>query len=105
MEHAVHPRHLRHLNLHLPLQVVVTLVVCGIPIEAVRVHKGDAAMKVETDLKAGSFLEDAAQGASKAASQATDFVTEAARQADSLTKTVSRTASSVWDAVSSSLYL
>ena len=77
--------------------------VCGIPIEAAHAHKGDAIMKVETDLKAGSFLEDAAQGASTAVGQASDFVTEAARQADSLTRTVSRTASSVWDALSSSL--
>lgn len=62
-------------------------------------------MKVETNLKAGSFLEDAAQGASNAVNQATDFVVEAGRQADSLTRTVSSTASSVWNAVSSSLNL
>ena len=81
------------------------MVAFGIPIEAARAHKGDAIMKVETDLKAGSFLEDAAQGASSAVGQASDFVAEAAHQADSLTRTVSRTASSVWDALSSSLYL
>jgi hypothetical protein len=62
-------------------------------------------MKVETDLKAGSFLEDAAQGAGKAVNQAMDFVAEAGREADSLTKTVSSTASSVWNTISRSLNL
>ena len=79
--------------------------VYGTQTRAVRALKGDVAMKVETDLKAGSVLEDAAQGASKAVSQATDFVAEAGQQADSLTNTVSSTASSVWNALSSSLNL
>jgi len=62
-------------------------------------------MKVETDLKAGSFLEDAAQGAGNAVNQAMDFVAEAGREADSLTKTASSTVSSVWNTVSRSLNL
>jgi hypothetical protein len=79
--------------------------VSGIQIKAVRAFKGDAAMKVETNLKAGSFLEDAAQGAGTAVNKAVDFVAEAGREADSLTKTVSSTASSVWNTLSSSLNL
>ena len=62
-------------------------------------------MKVETDLKAGGFLEDATQGASSVAVKATDFVAEAGRQADSLTNSVSSTVSSVWNSLSSSLNL
>lgn len=60
-------------------------------------------MKVETDLRAGGVLDDAARQASETAGQVSSFLTEADQQAESLTTSVVNTATSFWNCLTNSL--
>jgi hypothetical protein len=54
-------------------------------------------MKVETDLKAGAFLENAASTVNQAASEVGGFFSKAGQQAQSMTHGVSSKTTSVWN--------
>jgi hypothetical protein len=58
-------------------------------------------MKVETDLKAGSLLTDAAQEADQLISQASGFLTTAGQQAEDFTSAVTTKATALWDSLNS----
>jgi len=54
-------------------------------------------MKVQTDIKSGGFVQDAAAQAGIVYDQAAGFVSKANQEAESVTSTVTNSASSVWD--------
>ena len=54
-------------------------------------------MKVETDLRAGSVLTDAATEADQVINQASDFLANAGQQAGDYTATVTDKATSLWN--------
>ena len=54
-------------------------------------------MKVETDLKAGSAITDAAQQADQIVEQISDFLTSAGYQAEDFTSTITNKATSLWN--------
>jgi len=54
-------------------------------------------MKVETDLRAGNVLDDAAQGANELMNQVNGFLTSASVEAEGLTNTVTTKATSLWN--------
>ena len=56
-------------------------------------------MKVETDLRSGAFVQDAAQTVSQAADQVGSVFTNASQQASDLTNTVVTKATAVWNAL------
>jgi hypothetical protein len=56
-------------------------------------------MKVDTDLKAGNFITDAANLVSQGATEVTNFVSAADQQASALTANVSNTAQSLWNSL------
>lgn len=56
-------------------------------------------MKVETDLKAGAFLQDATDTVSKAAGEVAGFFNKAGQQAKSVTDTVVTKSTNVWNAL------
>jgi len=67
-------------------------------------------MKVETNIRAGNALQDAASQASAMASQvsaiagqATDYVSQANRQASDFTNAVVNKSTALWNCLSSSL--
>jgi hypothetical protein len=62
-------------------------------------------MKVETNLKAGGLLQDAARSAENVAGQVTGFVGSASEQATNLTNTVVGASTSAWDYVTGALGL
>jgi hypothetical protein len=59
-------------------------------------------MKVETDLKVGQFLQEAAQTASQVAAPVGDFFSKASDQAQSLTTAVVNKATSFWNCLTGS---
>ena len=62
-------------------------------------------MKVDTDLKAGNFISDAADLVNQGAAQVTGFVSAAEQQASALTNNVYNTAQSVWNSLTGWLNL
>ena len=56
-------------------------------------------MKVETDLKSGSFLQDASQQVSQVAGQVATLFTNANQQAADLTKGIINKSTAVWNAL------
>lgn len=58
-------------------------------------------MKVETNLKSGLLLQDAAAAANNAASSVQSFFAVAGDQATSVTNTVSKKLSSFWNCLTS----
>lgn len=56
-------------------------------------------MKVDTDLKAGNFITDAANLVSQGANEVTDFISAADQQATAMTANVSNTAQSLWNSL------
>ena len=54
-------------------------------------------MKVETNLKAGSVLTDAAQEADQVIDQASSFLANAGQQAQGVSSTVTDKATSLWN--------
>jgi hypothetical protein len=58
-------------------------------------------MKVETNVKSGALLQDAANTASQAATEVGGFFTKAGAQAQSLTSAVTTKASNVWNCLAS----
>jgi hypothetical protein len=56
-------------------------------------------MKVETDLKSGAFLQDAAKTVGDAANSAAGVVTNANQQAANLTNAMITKATAVWNAL------
>jgi hypothetical protein len=56
-------------------------------------------MKVETDLKAGALLQDAAQTVSSAANQVARVFSNASHQAASMTDKVLTKSTAVWNAL------
>ena len=54
-------------------------------------------MKVETDLKAGSTLTDAAQEADQVINQVSDFLASAGVQAEGVSASVTDKATSLWN--------
>ncbi len=54
-------------------------------------------MKVQTDIKSGGIIQDAAAQAGNVYDQAASFVIKANQDAESVTSTVTNTASSAWD--------
>jgi hypothetical protein len=56
-------------------------------------------MKVETDLRSGAFVQDAAQTVSQAADQVVSVFTNANQQAADLTDTIVNKATAVWNAL------
>ena len=59
-------------------------------------------MKVETDLKVGAFLQDAAQSTGQALAPVGEFFSKAGDQAQSLTTTVVGKATSFWNCLTGS---
>ena len=58
-------------------------------------------MKVETDLRAGNLLTDAAQGADRVMGQVSDYLANAGKQAEDLTSSVTNKATSLWNCLNS----
>lgn len=56
-------------------------------------------MKVDTDLKAGNFINDAVDLVNQGVSEVTDFVSTADQQARALTTNVTNTAQSIWNSL------
>jgi hypothetical protein len=56
-------------------------------------------MKVETDLKSGSFLQDSAQQVSQVAGQVATLFTNANQQAADLTQGMIKKTEAVWNAL------
>ncbi len=56
-------------------------------------------MKVETDLKSGSFLQDATQQVSRAAGQVATLFTNANQQAADLTQGIINKSTALWKAL------
>lgn len=56
-------------------------------------------MKVETNLKSGAFLQDAASSATQAAGEVGSFFSKAGEQAQSLSNSVVHKATGVWNAL------
>lgn len=56
-------------------------------------------MKVDTDLKAGNILTDAANMVSQGTAQAADFVAAADQQARTVSANVTNTAQSAWNSL------
>jgi hypothetical protein len=56
-------------------------------------------MKVDTDLKSGSVVSDAANFVSQGTAQAADFVASADQQASAITSNLYNTAQSVWNSL------
>lgn len=56
-------------------------------------------MKVETGLKSGALVQDAAAAANNAAGNVQNFFAQAGQQAENITSTVVNRASSVWNAL------
>jgi hypothetical protein len=54
-------------------------------------------MKVQTDIKSGGLVQDAAAQAGNVYDQAASFVAKANQEAESVTSTVTNTASTAWD--------
>jgi hypothetical protein len=54
-------------------------------------------MKVQTDIKSGGLVQDAAAQAGNVYDKSAGFVSKANQEAESVTKTVTNSASSVWD--------
>ena len=54
-------------------------------------------MKIQTDIKSGGLVQDAAAQAGNVYDQAASFVSKANQEAESVTKTVTNSASSAWD--------
>ncbi len=54
-------------------------------------------MKVETDLRAGNLLTDAAQEADQIKSQVSEYLAGASKQAKDLTSSVTNAATSLWN--------
>jgi len=54
-------------------------------------------MKVQTDIKSGGFVQDAAAQAGNVYDQAASFVSKANQEAESVTSTVTNSVSSAWD--------
>jgi hypothetical protein len=54
-------------------------------------------MNVQTDIKSGGLVQDAAAQAGKVYDQAAGFVSKANQEAESVTSTVTNTASTAWD--------
>jgi len=54
-------------------------------------------MKVQTDIKSGGIVQDAAAQAGNVYDQAASFVSKANQEAESVTSTVANSASSAWD--------
>ena len=54
-------------------------------------------MKVQTDIKSGGFVQDAAAQAGNVYDQAASFVSKANQEAETVTSTVKNSASSAWD--------
>jgi len=57
----------------------------------------DKTMKVETDLKAGGFIQDVVYQAEQAADNATNMFKQANQQAEGLTSGVVNTGKSFWN--------
>jgi hypothetical protein len=58
-------------------------------------------MRVNTDLKSGNVINDAANLVNQGAAQVTGFVSAADKQARAVTKTVTNTAQSAWNSLTS----
>jgi hypothetical protein len=56
-------------------------------------------MRVNTDLKSGNVISDAANLVNQGAAQVTGFVSAADRQARAVTQTVTNTAQSAWNSL------
>lgn len=56
-------------------------------------------MKVETNLKSGAILDDAAAAARQMAGNAGDYLTQASQQAKGLTSSVVNKTTAVWNAL------
>lgn len=56
-------------------------------------------MKVETNLKSGALLDNAAQAARQLAGDAGDYLSQASQQAKSLTSSVVNKTTAVWNAL------
>ena len=56
-------------------------------------------MKVETGLKSGAMMQDAATAATQAAGSVQNFFTQASQQANTLTSRVVGKATAVWNAL------
>ena len=56
-------------------------------------------MKVETNLKSGALLDDAASAARQMAGNAGDYLSQASQQAKSLTSSVVNRTTAVWNAL------
>ncbi len=54
-------------------------------------------MKIQTDIKSGGLVQDAAAQAGNVYDQAASFVSKANQEAESVTSTVTNSASSAWD--------
>jgi hypothetical protein len=59
-------------------------------------------MKVQTDLKAGDLLTDAAQGADQIQKQVSDYLASAGKQAEGFTSSVTNAATSFWNCLNNS---
>ena len=57
-------------------------------------------MRVETDIRAGNFVDDVVNQANKFGGQVSDFVSSANQQAEGLTTTVVNKSTQLWNAIS-----
>ena len=60
-------------------------------------------MKVETDVRAGGYLEDASSEAASLVQSVNSLVNEATAEAQSLVNNANRASTSVWNCLSNSL--
>ncbi|MFC2043355.1 hypothetical protein ACFLUA_04320 [Chloroflexota bacterium] len=54
-------------------------------------------MKIQTDIKSGGVVQDAAAQAGNVYDKSASFVSKANQEAENVTKTVTNSASSAWD--------